>query len=119
VETKTDWFVYRMLPKDAEAAKWSTTKAGNSRCENVKPLGGAYTKTGGQEIVTPDKGGVIAPVPHEDASVKPTLGLLTLTTCHPRFSDRQRLIVHSVLVKQWAKDPAKATELPPELKENS
>jgi sortase (surface protein transpeptidase) len=125
VETKTDWFVYRMLPKDSEAAKWGTTKAGNSRCENVKPLadaskpgGGLYSKTVGQEIVTPNQGGVIAPIPHQDATVKPTVGLLTLTTCHPRFSDKQRLIVHSVLVKQWAKDPAKANELPPELKEN-
>jgi sortase A len=127
VETKSDWFVYRMLPKDSEAAKWSTTKAGNSRCANVKPLadaskpgGGAYGKTVGQEIVTPNQGAVISPIPHQtDASVKPTIALLTLTTCHPQFSDKQRLIVHAVLVKQWAKDPAKATELPPELKENS
>jgi sortase A len=42
---------------------------------------------------------------------------MTLTTCHPRFSDKQRLIVHAVLVKQWAKDPAKPTFTPPELKE--
>ncbi|MFD1051188.1 class E sortase, partial [Kibdelosporangium lantanae] len=42
--------------------------------------------------------------------------LLTLTTCHPKFSDRQRLIVHAVLTKQWKKDPSK-TDVPPELKE--
>jgi sortase (surface protein transpeptidase) len=28
-----------------------------------------------------------------------------LTTCHPQFSARERLIVHSVLVKQWQMSP--------------
>jgi sortase (surface protein transpeptidase) len=50
----------------------------------------------------------VAPVPHRPADVLPKSGqvaLLTLTTPHPRFSDRQRLIVHAVLTNQFAKTP--------------
>lgn len=116
VETQASWFVYRMLPKEAESAKWAG-KNGNPRCEGVNPLGAPYRKTFGQEIVKPEQGGVISPVPYATGE-KPPASLMTLTTCHPRFSDAQRLIVHAVLVKQWAKDPAKAAETPPELLEN-
>jgi len=42
--------------------------------------------------------------------------LITLTTCHPQFSDAQRMIIHGVLVKSYAKAPG---FLPPELKETS
>jgi sortase (surface protein transpeptidase) len=121
VETQASWFVYRMLPKTAEVAGWSG-KQGNPRCEGVKPLGGAYSKTVGQEIVLPTNGGVISPVPGQ-AGAAPAAAdqaaLMTLTTCHPKFSDKQRLIVHAVLIKQWAKDPAKGDQPPPELKENN
>ena len=40
---------------------------------------------------------VIAPTPNQAAST-PTGSYLTLTTCHPRFSAEQRLIVHARLV---------------------
>jgi sortase A len=116
VETQTSWFVYRMLPKQAEEAGWNG-KNGNARCEGVNPLGEPYRKLYGQEIVKPSQGGVISPVPYT-TGVQPPASLMTLTTCHPRFSDAQRLIVHAVLVRQWAKDPAKPAETPPELGEN-
>ena len=41
--------------------------------------------------------------------------LITLTTCHPQFSDTQRMIVHGVLVKSYQKA---GSFLPPELKES-
>lgn len=47
-------------------------------------------------IVMPSEVGVIAPVPGDPAAV-PTERLITLTTCHPMFSARERLIVHGVL----------------------
>jgi sortase A len=117
VETASDWFVYRMLPKKDEVAGWDGHGA-NPRCADVKPLGGAYSKVVGQEIVLPTNGGVISPVPNQPGATPPAdqTGLLTLTTCHPKFSDKQRLIVHAVLTKQWKKDPTK-TDVPPELKE--
>ncbi len=120
VETKAAWFVYRVLPMKGEAANWDQRQKGNPHCADVKPLGGPYAKVLGSEIVVPSQGGVISPVPNSPGAAPPAdqASLITLTTCHPKFSDRQRLIVHGVLVKQWAKDPAKPTEVPPELKEN-
>ncbi|GLZ41322.1 class E sortase [Actinokineospora sp. NBRC 105648] len=122
VETHYSWFVYRVLPKSEEVAGWAAGKGADPRCRGVSPLGGPYAQVVGQEIVAPSQGAVIAPVPGQlgaEASVGEQATLMTLTTCHPRFSDRERLIVHAVMVQQWAKDPAKPGETPPELKETS
>jgi sortase A len=51
------------------------------------------------EIVSPDQVEVIAPVPGDPQAV-PTERMITLTSCHPLYSDRQRYIVHGVL-KYW------------------
>lgn len=48
------------------------------------------------EIVDPSEVEVIAPVPRSPQAV-PTRAVMTLTTCHPMFSARQRFIVYSVL----------------------
>jgi sortase A len=119
VETQNNWFVYRALPKEEEKAGWAEGKGKEAQCKGVSVLGGEYSGVIGQQIVTPNDGLVVAPVPGKETA--PSTGeqasLMTLTTCHPRFSDKQRLIVHAVLVKQWAKDPAKPNWTPPELKE--
>ena len=78
VETKTNWYVYR-----------------------VKGAGGNITAPGpdgipGQEIVSPSDGGVIAPVPNHPGAT-PTEKLMTMTTCHPKFTATQRMIVHAIL----------------------
>nr|WP_315093096.1 class E sortase [uncultured Cellulomonas sp.] len=52
------------------------------------------------EIVMPSNIGVIAPVPGQPGAV-PTERQITLTTCHPMFSARERFIVHGVL-DYWA-----------------
>jgi LPXTG-site transpeptidase (sortase) family protein len=71
VETADSWFVYRVLAQDA---------------------GGIP----GLQVVAPTDVGVIAPTP--DAPGTAASGsYLTLTTCHPEYSARQRLIVHAVL----------------------
>jgi len=119
VETQNNWFVYRALPKAEEKAGWAASQATEARCKGVSVLGGAYSDVVGQQIVRPTNGTVVAPVPGSDVvpSVGEQAALMTLTTCHPRFSDRERLIVHAVLVKQWAKDPTKPNWTPAELKE--
>lgn len=128
VETRDNFFVYRVLPKKDEAARWETGAGKRSNCAKVKTLhdpdeadGGLYGKTYGQEIVPPDQGEVINPVPNrpEDAA-RPAqqVALMTLTTCHPRFSDQERLIVHAVMTNQYSKDPTKPEALPPEMKES-
>jgi sortase A len=122
VETQTDWFVYRVLPMRKEVQNWQQNKADQPQCKGVSPLGGQYADTVGQEIVLPSESDVIATVPHHPG-VTPSKGqeaaLLTLTTCNPKFSAAQRLIVHAVLVKQYPKDPKNQDQVPPELKESS
>ncbi len=128
VETQSDWYVYRMLPLKSQRATWASTGASQPLCNGpdgdakVRPLGGEYSQTDGQEIVLPSEGDVVAPVPHypyTNLSSGQEVSLMTLTTCNPKFSDIQRLILHAVLVKDWQKDPSHPNYTPPELKETS
>jgi sortase A len=65
----------------------------------------------GREIVAPTAVQVVAPVPdHPDQT--PTRALLTLTTCHPKYTANQRMIVHAVLTRSI---PNKGSGLPREL----
>lgn len=126
VETHDDWFVYRVLPHKDEVDSWATGKGLEPRCRGVAPLGdpagpsAAYRSVYGQEIVDPSDGSVVAPVPHnlEVGNAGAQVGLLTMTTCNPRFSDRQRLIVHAVLVHQIPKGQLAPGQLPDEMKES-
>lgn len=52
------------------------------------------------QVVTPAQTEVVAPVPGDPGAV-PTERVITLTTCHPMFSARERFIVHGTL-DYWA-----------------
>jgi sortase A len=82
IETKTDWFVYRVEGN-------VTTHDLSVRDANGVP---------GREIVSPSDGNVIAPIPDSPGKT-PTDNdhYLTMTTCHPKFTANQRMIVHAVL----------------------
>jgi sortase A len=73
VETADSWFVYRVLG-DAD------------------PSG-----IPGRHIVSPTAVEVVSPTPNAAVTAAPSGAYLTLTTCHPRYSARQRLIVHARL----------------------
>jgi len=106
VETADTWFVYRVLPMRDEVVGWAQGKGTDPRCRDVAPLPGAYSAVVGQEIVLPSQREVIAPVPGRPGLVlapEQQRALITLTTCHPKFSARQRLIVHGALVAQYPK----------------
>jgi len=61
----------------------------------VRTKDGYYTYTVySHEIVQPDQVEVIEPVPGQPG-VAPTERLMTLTTCHPRYGDTERYIVHA------------------------
>ncbi|MDR2379781.1 MAG: class E sortase [Bifidobacteriaceae bacterium] len=64
----------------------------------------------GREIVYPDAVRVIWPVPNEEGAV-PTRRLMTLTTCHPMFSARQRYVVWGELAYWTAKADGPLEEL--------
>ena len=81
VETRTSWFVYRVLG-DAATGNFGTDPSGIP----------------GQEIVLPTDVSVISPDPgRRRRPAAPAASYLTLTTCHPRFSARQRLVIHAKL----------------------
>lgn len=124
VETRQSWAVYRVLPMASEVADWKQGRGASDRCAGVGPLGGPYQQVIGRHIVRPSQSEVIRPVPGraslslDDVPAQQRVALITLTTCHPQFSNKERMILHGVLVKQYPKDPAKADSRPPELTEN-
>lgn len=58
---------------------------------------GYYTYTWyDTEIVAPSNGDVLLPTPHQ-WGVEPTRSILTMTTCHPKYTTQQRMIAYSEL----------------------
>ncbi len=115
VETADVWSVYRVLPMPDEVAGWDSGRGRDPRCVGVAPLPIPYEMTVGRRIVAPSDREVIAPVPGRSGLQLPPEQLqpvITLTTCHPRFSARQRMVIHGVLVRSVPKDPG-ATGAPP------
>ena len=85
LETKTMWFTYRV--------------------EDI-PTTKGYPHIPYQEIVDPSDVRVAYPVPDQpDVNAKPTLKLLTFTSCNPRYSAAQRIVVHGLLVDALHKGP--------------
>ena len=89
VETQTERITYRVLPIDGEQAD----------CFNGIPP--EYSHVVGRHITTPGDVSVTNPVPESDAA--PNREILTLTTCHPQFSNAERRIVHAMEVEKEEK----------------
>jgi sortase A len=113
IETATDFFIYKVLPYDDEMSGWTSGKGAQPECKGVPTLrdpsiagGGAYDETFGRKVVLPSQGDAVNPVPYKPSDALPKAqeaSLLTLTTCHPQFSAKQRLIITSVLTQQVPK----------------
>ncbi|MGJ7909160.1 class E sortase [Actinopolyspora sp. H202] len=117
VETATEWYVYRVLPLRDEAADWDPETAPES-CAGAAPIGGPYREVFGRSIVEPQRREVIHPVPGVPRGTVPEQWrsrLITLTTCHPRYSAEKRMIVHGVLTKRYPKVADRPDLRPPEL----
>ncbi len=84
VETKSYWYVYRV-----KGTEHGLTK---------KDADGIP----GREIVTPSQGEVLAPVP-DHPGARPTERLMTMTTCHPKFTASHRMIVYSLFDSKVAR----------------
>jgi sortase A len=61
-------------------------------------------------VVPPTALEVVAPVPNQPG-VEPTEANLTITTCHPRWSNYERLIVHATLERTQASSAGRPAEL--------
>jgi sortase A len=86
VETKTWWYVYKVKGSPA-----------GSNPQSSKDADGIP----GREIVSASDGDVLLPVPDHPGE-KATERLMTMTTCHPKFTASHRMIVYSVLVTKVA-----------------
>lgn len=99
VETATQWITYRVLPIDTDVN-------GGAECfseEQRAKLADDYAGISGRHITHPGDVEVIAPIPGVDFSregaPQPSESLATLTTCHPWYSNSQRMIVHAMQVE--------------------
>lgn len=57
----------------------------------------------GHEIVAPTQVSVLLPVPNRP-DAEPTEAMLTMTSCHPEFSARERYVVHASLDASYPHD---------------
>jgi sortase A len=100
VQTASNWYVYAVL--GSRSAYLAATKIANSGRREAAIAAALAVPDGqgvrGREIVSPSAVQVIAPVPGHLKAIA-TRPLLTLTTCHPKYSARQRLIVHAQLTR--------------------
>jgi sortase A len=81
VETKSTWFVYRVKGHPAGSDPQRSPDA-----DGIP----------GRQIVDPSDGAVLLPVPNHPGA-RPTEQLMTMTTCHPKFTATQRMIVYAAL----------------------
>lgn len=54
------------------------------------------------EIVAPSHASVLLPVPEQPSAV-PSQAFLTMTSCHPEYSSRERYIVHGLLAATYSR----------------
>ena len=64
----------------------------------------------GREVVPPTQVGVLLPVPDAPGSV-PTKALLTMTSCHPLFSTKERYIVYGELENRYPRREGPPAEI--------
>lgn len=62
------------------------------------------------EIVSPNAVQVVLPVPNKPG-VTPTVAMITLTTCNPKFNNYQRLIVHGQLSRTVQRSEGRPAEI--------
>lgn len=103
VETRDKWITYRMLPLDlqpAERERAASACLGGRQLERVAH--GDYSSVMGRHITLPADTSVLNPLPggeerHGKRESQPGLErVITLTTCHPQFSNAERMIIHAV-----------------------
>lgn len=98
--TADEWLVYRVLPIDAPDAAAAREQASQCLPDGLarRVTSGEYEGLSGLSVVRPDDVWVIDPQPGRPGPANPDmLPLATLTTCHPRYSAAERLVVHAVL----------------------
>ena len=99
VETRSSWVTYRVLPMETGSApRRAETAACLAPPLIDRVVDGDYAGVLGRHITLPGDVNVLNPMP-ESPSTEVTEGLagmITLTTCHPQFSNAERMIIHAI-----------------------
>jgi sortase A len=108
VETTNYWYVYRVLGGTAGADPQTDAAS------TVSYTGGS-SQLHGRQIIEPSDGDVLYPVPNQPSvpASAATERLMTMTTCHPKFTASHRMIVYSQLAESV---PATGTTMPATIK---
>ncbi len=91
IETRTKWFVYRVMGSPAGSDPQRSQTEVKAKTDSGQPT---TVKIPGREIVDPSAGRVLLPVPN-NPDLQPIERLMTMTTCHPKFTAEKRMIVHA------------------------
>ncbi|WP_237559774.1 class E sortase [Corynebacterium neomassiliense] len=104
VETATTWYIYRVLPVGNDENSSEISRRGAvQNCLHApvvdEVVSGRYANLPGRYVTSPGNISVLNPVPGTGGAFvsEGDLPILTLTTCNPRFSNKERMIVHAVL----------------------
>lgn len=113
VETQSQWLIYRLVPMETDGPN---RQAAAQQCltpqQTERVTLGDYSHVQGRHITTPEVIEVIAPLPGVPEIAEPGTTsesvpglerMLTLTTCHPQFSNAERLIIHAILAETTSK----------------
>ncbi|MFP7366575.1 class E sortase [Corynebacterium callunae] len=106
IETYDSWDVYRVMPMSTDAQSRQAEAAPCFNETQVQRMStGDYSTVLGRSITTPDSIDTTYPNPGflETTVAEGAEALITLTTCHPQFSNAQRMIVHGMLVEEIPK----------------
>lgn len=122
VETRSEWVTYRVMPMALDSPTRRGEGAGCLPAElNERVAAGDYAAVQGRHITLPGDVNVINPMPETPSvEVVPGMeGLITLTTCHPQFSNAERMIIHAVQTETMPKSPGDGGQaaLPPAMSE--
>lgn len=112
VETQTQWVTYRVLPMSQQPDERRAETAGCLPTEmNERVATGDYGAVQGRHITLPGDINVINPMPETPSMevVDGMEGIITLTTCHPQFSNAERMIVHAMRTEVLPKNPEQQT----------
>lgn len=97
IEKQDVVLTYVVLPFSQESAQRYSESAGCFDRDTVVNIStGKYQRVAGREIVTPDQVEILDSLP-DGSGREPDESLITLYTCHPRYSNRQRLVIRAAL----------------------
>ncbi|MGV0438069.1 class E sortase [Corynebacterium mastitidis] len=91
-------YTYTVLPTNTTTEETAAFRhcAPTAAREHPETLDGTIP---GQQVVEPTDFSVLNPTPGKPADTPATAAWLTLTSCHPHFSNTQRIIIHAILTQ--------------------